>query len=343
VQAKVRTVINDGTGALPSDASKNSFAKPALFTLSIAFVSSPHHTPSALQVTMLIQHQPGWRTTLVKKVLRTESILHPRLFRLFLKTTWPLVRNQEGFAPVQYGLLPLQYNLNDPAERQGWLGIYDPPLTRLLQTFCKPGMTMVDVGANIGIVSSSVAEQLGKSGYLLMVEPNPSLAKRLRQFAANNPCMNMHVQELAVATQAGKLPFYVSSAHTYSTLIKEQLPGYPLDSVVEVSVVRMSDILASVPAGRHLDVLKLDAEGVDMNVMLDALPEIQEKKIDLIIVEANEKTVAEVVQKYHDIGYEAWAIDEKSLQLKPWGSIPPANHNLVLTMPNDATRVLTTG
>lgn len=292
---------------------------------------------------MLIQHQPGWRTALVKKVLHSESVLHPRLFRLLLKTTWPLVRNQEGFAPVQYGQLPLQYNLNDPAERQGWLGVYDPPLTRLLQKFCKPGMTMIDVGANIGIVSSSVTEQLGKSGYLLMVEPNPSLAKRLRQFAANNPYMNMHVQELAVATQTGKLPFYVSSAHTYSTLIKEQLPGYPLESVVEVSVVRMSDILALVPAERHIHVLKLDAEGVDMNVMLDAMPEIQEKKIDLIIVEANQKTVDEVVQKYHDIGYDAWAIDERSLLLKPWGLIPSANNNLVLTLHHDATSVLTAG
>ncbi|MFO0815619.1 MAG: FkbM family methyltransferase [Gemmatales bacterium] len=290
---------------------------------------------------MLIQYQPGWRTALMKKVLGCEKVLHPRLFRLLLGMTWPLARNAAGRMPVNYGKLPLQYNLQDPAERQGWLGIYDPPLTQLLQKFCLPGMTMIDVGANIGIVSSSVADQLGETGFILLVEPNPSLAKRLREFAENNPLKNMHVAELAVDVKTGTLPFYVSSAHTYSTLVKAQLPDYPLDSVVNVSVVRLADVIARVPADRHIHVLKLDAEGVDLNVMLDVLPTIAEKQIDLLIVEAFGKQVDEVIQKYQTIGYSPWAIEESTRQLRPWGTVPAANCNLVLTLRNDLTQPLT--
>jgi FkbM family methyltransferase len=290
---------------------------------------------------MQIQHQPGWRTSLMKRVLGWEKSLHPRLFRLLLNTTWPLARNSAGRMEVNYGNLPLQYNLKDPAERQGWLGIYDPPLTHLLQKFCKPGMTMIDVGANIGIVSSSVAEQLGPTGYLLLVEPNPSLARRLREFAATNPQQNMNVAELAVDVKTGTLPFYVSSAHTYSTLIKEKLPDYPLDSVVNVAVVRLADVFAKVPEGRNVHVLKLDAEGVDLNVMLDVLPTIAERKVDLIIVEAHDKLVDEVIRRYGVEGYTAWAIEEATQRLKPWGTVPSANENLVLTLANELTASVT--
>lgn len=283
---------------------------------------------------MRLEHQPGWRTQFAKLVLKSESYLHPRLFRILLGATWPLFRNSNGFAIAQYDQLPMWFNLLDPAERQGWQGIYDPPLINVIQTFCKPGMTFIDIGANVGIVSSSVAGQIGAEGYILQVEPNPSLAKRLRMTAERNPYRNLFIEELAAGTESGSLPFYVSRFHTYSTLIKEQLPNYPVDSIVQVKVMRLNDILALVPENRHIHLLKLDAEGVDLNVILDAKLEIGKREIDMIVVEANDKKVDEVINQFQSLGYQAWAVDGRECKLQPWGTITTANNNLFLTLPS---------
>jgi len=282
----------------------------------------------------------GKRVNWAKRILSWEESLHPRLFRMILKTALPWLQEEGGYMPASYGSLEMRFNLLDSAERQGWLGTYDLPLSHLLRRFCQPGMTVVDVGTNVGIISATVASLVGDTGYVLMVEPNPVLAKRLRVVIERNPYKNLHLEEVAVDVKTGTLPFYVSSAHTYSTLVKEKLPDYPLDSVVNVDVVRLADVLQRIPAQRTINLLKLDAEGVDLNVMLDALPAISEKNIEFIVVEAQDKMVDEVIKQYQQIGYQAWAVDGTSYQLRPWGSIATANANLFLTLPSPSTEAL---
>lgn len=280
------------------------------------------------------------RSKWAKSILRWEGSLHPRLFRMLLKVTLPWLQEKGGYMPAAYGALEMRFNLLDTAERQGWLGTYDPSLSNLLKRFCQPGMTAIDVGTNVGIISATIASLVRETGYVLMVEPNPALARRLQDVIDRNPYKNLHLEEVAVDVKTGTLPFYVSSAHTYSTLVKEKLPDYPLDSVVNVRVVRLDDVLNLIPAERTINLLKLDAEGVDLTVMLDALPAIAERKIELIVVEAQDKLVDEVIQQYLQKGYHAWAIDGATHQLRPWGTIATANANLFMTLPSPATEVL---
>jgi FkbM family methyltransferase len=265
-----------------------------------------------------------------RRLLAWEPRLHPRLFRLMLRSTWPLLREKDGYVPRRYGPIEMRFNLLDGAERQGFLGTYDPPQRALLRRFCHPGYTVIDVGANVGIISVTAAEIVGAEGYVLMVEPNPALCRRLEALCRRNPLGNLHLFEAAVGTHPGTLPFYVSSAHTYSTLIKETLPDYPLDRVVNVQVVRLADVLARVPGDRHLHLLKVDAEGVDVSVMLDAAAAIETRLIDVIIVEAFDKRVNVVLDAYARLGYSAHALHPETHQLHPWGTIRSANDNLVL-------------
>lgn len=241
-----------------------------------------------------------------------------------------MLREKDGYIAKSYGQVPMRFDLLDPAERQGYLGIYDPPLSRVIRGLCKPGMTVIDIGANAGIITATAADVVGETGYVLAVEPNPTLSKRLRELATRNPLKNLHVLEVAVADTEGTLPFYVSSCHTYSTLVKEQLPNYPLDSIVQVKVVLLSSVLCHIPAERKVNLLKIDAEGVDARILTSAIPFIEKQPIDVIIVEAFDKAIEGLLQPYATMGYSFHAIHPEDGSLPAWGSIASANDNLVM-------------
>jgi FkbM family methyltransferase len=277
-----------------------------------------------------LPHSEARHLRRARRILAWEETLHPRLFRALLRTAWPWLREADGNVPRWYGPIEMRFDLRDPAERQGFLGTYDPPQRTLIRRFCEPGFTVIDVGANVGIIAVTAAECVGADGYVLMVEPNPALCRRLEELCRRNPLGNLHLFEAAVGTEPGTLPFYVSSAHTYSTLIKENLPSYPLDRVVNVQVVRLADVLGQIPAGRQGNLLKVDAEGVDVSIMLDAAHVIEARPIDVIIVEAFDRRVSEVLAAYARLGYTAHALHSQTHELHPWGAVRSANDNLVL-------------
>jgi FkbM family methyltransferase len=265
-----------------------------------------------------------------RRILAWEGSLHPRLFRGLLRASWPWIREADGFVSSRYGPIEMRFNLLDPAERQGFLGTYDPPLRSLVQRFCEPGFTAIDVGANVGIIAATAAAAVGPNGHVLMVEPNPALCRRLEQLCRRNPLQNLHLFEAAVGTEPGTLPFYVSSAHTYSTLVKEKLPNYPLDRVVEVRVVQLAEVLARVPDSRPVHLLKVDAEGVDVSILLDVAPALRHRPVSVIVVEAFDERIDEVLSAYAALGYSAHALHPETHALHPWGSVRSANENLVL-------------
>ena len=54
-------------------------------------------------------------------------------------------------------------------------GIYEPAFTRYLMRTLKPGMRVVDVGANIGMHTVLMAGWVGTTGRVLAYEPSPDV------------------------------------------------------------------------------------------------------------------------------------------------------------------------
>lgn len=65
-------------------------------------------------------------------------------------------------------------------------GYWEMWLTELLAEIVRPGMTVVDIGANLGYFSILMADLVGSEGHVFAFEPNVELARRMTQSLAIN-------------------------------------------------------------------------------------------------------------------------------------------------------------
>jgi FkbM family methyltransferase len=99
--------------------------------------------------------------------------------------------------------------LNLKAEKSRWLGTYEPELQAALREFLKSGMTIYDVGANIGYVTLMLTHHTGASGKVFAFEALPVNVERIQKNIALNNLSNVTVISGAVLDKTGNVTFYV--------------------------------------------------------------------------------------------------------------------------------------
>ena len=72
------------------------------------------------------------------------------------------------------GSARFQCDLADQIAKEAFFsGLYEPPVTRVVQRFAAPGATIVDVGANWGYFTLVAAAAVGPAGRVIALEPEP--------------------------------------------------------------------------------------------------------------------------------------------------------------------------
>lgn len=115
--------------------------------------------------------------------LRVKRLFYrsPRLARLIrqeLNRAAP-----QGFSVVEIAageLAGLHMSLDLHAEKDYWLGTYEPELLSTLADLVRPGWVAYDLGANIGYISLLLARLAGQDGRVYSFEALPSNLERLR-------------------------------------------------------------------------------------------------------------------------------------------------------------------
>ncbi|MEO5740459.1 MAG: FkbM family methyltransferase [Vicinamibacterales bacterium] len=126
---------------------------------------------------------------------------------------WRVRRMVASYAPRvvehRYGDGPLRVHLGDPLG-QGW---YDhdwaqlPEISALRGTTLRSGARVFDIGAHQGVVAMMLAREVGLSGQVLAVEPNPHNAAVALKNRDLNGMKQIDVLEAAVSDQSGTVVF----------------------------------------------------------------------------------------------------------------------------------------
>jgi FkbM family methyltransferase len=139
---------------------------------------------------------------------------------------------------------------------------YDPRIAAVLTRCVKPGMAVVDIGANIGYLTMLLASLVASSGLVVAVEPNPENIKLLEASRRVNGFDQVLVIQAAAGRQTGLLALNVS----YSNGTTTELPS-DLDAIFASRAVPCFALDAILPKERRISLVKIDTEGAELNAL----------------------------------------------------------------------------
>jgi len=147
-------------------------------------------------------------------------------------------------------------------------GIWEPHVEAELRRLLKPGMRVVEIGANVGFHTLVMAEAVGPSGHIHAFEPYPRVLRLLRQtIALNRFAERVTIHAAAALHAAGEVEFAVDpdQAGSAHLAIPVMLPVYSERLVVPT--VRLDEALAGEGA---IDLVRMDAEGTEGLALIGA-------------------------------------------------------------------------
>lgn len=151
----------------------------------------------------------------------------------------------------------------------------------MLERVLKPGMTVLDIGANIGYYALMELQLIGPGGQLIAVEPSPSNVALLKKNLALNGHQGIEVHQLAVSDRAERRQFFMSEMSNLNTFHDTGTGSLHLKGeTIEVTTASVPEIAA----GRKIDLIRMDVEGHEVEVLNGVLPAIERGEISPMII-----------------------------------------------------------
>ncbi len=150
------------------------------------------------------------------------------------------------------------------------LGVYEPLEQKLFQDTLREGMTVVDIGANVGYYTVFAAAIVGPTGKVIACEPDTENIEVLTQNISCNNFSNTLICKQALSDRPGTVPLYISQNNKGDHRIYKSQDAR---EVVTVPVTDLDSYLASQNI-EYVDVIKMDiqgAEGLALKGMLQTL------------------------------------------------------------------------
>jgi len=144
---------------------------------------------------------------------------------------------------------------------------------KFLESIVKESMNVIDIGANVGITTVTIARKIGRRGKLLSFEPVPEYFDILKENISSNGLENAKVYELAVTDQVGRAPFYqkeLSSGIVFEEGAKKS----------EVSTTSIDRFLSGEKTER-IDLINMDCEGSELLVLKGAKETLRKNEVKI--------------------------------------------------------------
>lgn len=158
----------------------------------------------------------------------------------------------------------IHLNPNDPVVSGALaLHVYEKPETRFFLSAIRPGMTFLDIGANVGYYTALALARIGPKGRVIAVEPDPEAFGYLQRTVAANGEDRTTVVNKGLAEAPSTLRLYrnLSNRGDNRFYANDLANGY-----LEVEVARADDLLAGLGIQR-VDFIKMDVQGFEGHVL----------------------------------------------------------------------------
>lgn len=150
-----------------------------------------------------------------------------------------------------------------------------------------------DVGANFGYLSLVWAKSIAQHGRIIAFEPNLNVHNSFKNsIRANNLNSIIELQNFAVGKEEGNIQLFLSS--TTSNILRSNIQDKQSTNIEIVSL----DAFAKRNSIEHCDLVKIDVDGIELDILIGATHLIEICK-PIFIVETNgDKRILDFFNQY---------------------------------------------
>jgi len=176
---------------------------------------------------------------------------------------------------------------------------------KFLRRLIQPGQKVIDIGANYGVYTVSIAQAVGPSGHVWAFEPASATAGFLGESLAANGFGNVTLERCALSGVAGSARLSVHSHAELNALIRDAGSTEPAETVPLVTL----DGYAEKAGWPDIDFVKMDAEGEEVHILRGGNRFLTERS-PLVQYEITDgKHVhLDLVQAFADLGYDSYRL-----------------------------------
>jgi FkbM family methyltransferase len=184
-----------------------------------------------------------------------------------------------------------------------------------LEHFLREGDTVIDAGANIGLLTLRAAKCVGASGLVYSIEPHPETYAWLQKNIACNSWQTIHTYNVALGDRVGTVPFTNFKIKDVNKVSQEEgtllVPMQTIDTLFS-SVTRCM-------------LLKIDVEGYELPALFGAEEVL--KKVDVVMFESSPQNFARqgyelqhIIKFFESIGFGVYLVlSDMTIQPLPLG------------------------
>ena len=260
----------------------------------------------------------------------------PLLLKMAPLLIRPPSKEVEIVVPSDRGEMRMTVPPGYPAARSFAAGLYERDVTRLFEAIVTAGMTVVDVGANVGYYTLIASRLAGPAGRVYAFEPDPRIYAYLVRNVESNGCSNVVAVNKAVSEMTGSGTF-IPDEHGAEGRLSASSANR---TSIAVQTVNLDDYFAG-EGWPSIAVIKMDIEGGE-RAALDGMRELCRRNPEMqLIMEFNLGAIhraggtrEELASLLQELGFSKGHIIEQDM--KPF-SVPhqfPKSHatyDLLLT------------
>jgi FkbM family methyltransferase len=189
-------------------------------------------------------------------------------------------------------------------------GVFDPCVSETIQRLVDPGDLIVDVGANVGYMTSLAAVRAGTSGRVMAFEPHPVVFELLTANIARwNGAAVARVEphQLALSDHAGTAQ--LNAGHSFHanmglSSLQDASEASSDDVLVPVELKRLDEVIGD----ERIGLMKIDVEGHEPGVLRGSQRLLESGLIRDLIFEDHHPYPDDSTRLVEDAGYRLFSL-----------------------------------
>lgn len=246
----------------------------------------------------------------LKKSFDAIAAIIKRFFREYLFLKFIYLRSNKGEIIKKIHGNPMILDLNDLgiSRELALYGEHEHNSTNEVKKLVKPGMRILEVGANIGYYAVLETKLAGENGYLYAFEPSPFNFNLLKRNIELNEIKNAEIYQKAAGAENERSKFFVANKSNLSSFIKrDDMDMYHNGKIIDVEIIKLDDYLKD----KEVDFIRMDVEGYEKEILKGLEMTMQTKhpkhffiEIHSDLLHKKSSSAKEVLNYLNKFGYE---------------------------------------